>query len=147
MTEPIVEELRRWSAELQGWEFIHIQYFGTPECTKRQEELNDWMVKAKLENVGRYYIDELNKFWIRVEDWIPDSEDTPAWQILSVIERMRELGWKYGCFFSDEQKLPAVYGAEFARGVSSPVVGNAYNENLLLTILKAAYAAWKEMGK
>ena len=73
---------------------------------ERRQELREWSARLKgwvPDTLNRYYIQVDNTPYGNVQmkcnivDWTPDLDSAPASQILSVIERMRELGWKLFC--------------------------------------------------
>ena len=63
----------------------------TPE---ERQELRDWSAEKLMgyRDTGAYYYTDPGKERIAKKDWTPDLDSAPASQILSVIDRMRELG-------------------------------------------------------
>ena len=90
MTQDEIQELRDWSAKKMGWELLHIDYFGTPDETPRQKELESWLLdEVKLEEIGDFYIDVDKNFWMPIEEWLPDIDLN---QCFMLVEKMREEG-------------------------------------------------------
>ena len=93
--EKEIQDLRDWSARLVG---INLPTKEVPDGFYNQYELGGWINTATNE----VYPEEVilrsynctNSKGEKIPDWRPDSEDAPAWQILSVIERMRDRFWK-----------------------------------------------------
>lgn len=117
MNESRRNELREWSAGLMGWtEHFEIHGF-----------------------TGRKRIYYTNEQGIRVgskQGWTPDLPSAPASQILSVIERMRELGW----FLSLDLSMvyPHEWTAQFFSEDEKFTLGTIADDPCL-AILKAAW--------
>lgn len=127
MTPEERQELRRWSAEdLLGW------------------YLQDQMVMV---DSGKEVLGYFNKNCLICyqHEWQPDSDEYPAWQIRSVIEKMRELGFNF--LLEKHLKYHETYFAVFwinptGEGVGKNT-GKGFNDNPFLAILLAAKAAWE----
>lgn len=129
------EELCRWSAEkLCGWK---------EDCVFGITEEKWW-----AEHSG-----PLANFIVKVKDWRPDSDQSPGWQILKVIEVMEELGYSF-VLYSSSLVSSVMVGATaiFSLGVYPPLYLEGHheitqdtpcgkNENKFLAILQAAHAA------
>lgn len=85
--EPIIvnnEKINQMIAEyVMNWELLEIGYYDTSSETKRQKELESWMNKNNINNVGKYYIHEKSNLWIKVDKFSPTSNIDDAWLILS----------------------------------------------------------------
>ena len=72
------QELRKWSAKLQGWVLMPCQFGSIPG------------------NLRMYWVslkdNELCKE-CREEEWMPDDPNSPVWQIQIVIEALRNKGF------------------------------------------------------
>jgi len=83
MTDEERQELRKWSAELMGY----------TEVTDVDPPYQGKVFKTPL---GLVITEEYISAGFP-EPWSPDLPTAPAWQILSVIDRMEKLGWYLTC--------------------------------------------------
>lgn len=80
-------------AQLMGYEKLHVGYFGAHgwddkdnDETPRQVELQRWMLKVGLRDIGDFYIDVKSDFWIKTINYHPLSDMNTTMQ---VAEKMR----------------------------------------------------------
>ena len=117
MTEPTIEELRRWSAEdLMGCKVTFLPF----------DPGNYWYEK-----------DGEVKYW--QHEWKPDRPESG--QIWMVIEKMRELGWWLDLTTNDKDEIDTY--AEFKQSGRYRNSGR-HSDDPCLAILKAAHAAKEE---
>jgi hypothetical protein len=110
------QELRNWAARLKGW------------------YLQDEMVRLDTGRNCSGYFDKSGLF-VYYDDWRPDSDDAPAWQITSVIEEMRRREWVLKL-----HQAATSYGAQFCKlsywagkgGQTSWFEANTWQEAILL---------------
>lgn len=87
-----LDYINRIAQNLLKWDLVKIEKFGTPKCTKRQEQLIDAIATYHLEVGVEYWFDELGTFFIRRDAWNPFEDVNSA---LHIVERTRHLGiWK-----------------------------------------------------
>lgn len=136
MPELSIEELVRWSAEgLCGWH-------KRPQCVN---------ITGGIEYSKDVWVDQSGKIMVFADEWAPHDSNSPAWQILAVIEKIkqRELTICLRNFqslenFGDPRPvIGKTYTAEIMDWDRDEFIGEETNENPFIAILRAAHAAWK----
>lgn len=85
MMELTGEQLRAIDAkvaECMGLELLSVGYFGTDSESKRQTELSQWLDIVDIRNVGKYWIDVADNWWVEAYNWEP----TDSYQVWAVVE-------------------------------------------------------------
>ena len=130
MTEPTIEELRRWSAEdLMGW---FPRYAEDNRCY-------DYYYMP--------YESRDNRYGMQITSWLPDCPESG--QIWMVVEKMRELredgsdGFNFNFNWQGHKGITIAL-AQFHRICGKMEFGSGADDNPCLAILKAAHAAKEE---
>lgn len=78
------------ATELFGWERLDVTYWG--EEGKRQAELEDWLDRLEITEIGEYFIDVGLEFYIKVSEWHPTEDGHQALSILLWLD-INDLHW------------------------------------------------------
>lgn len=134
-----IVELRKWSAELMGWEIYHVSggYSGSP---------NDSGIWPRARNRPghpyAYYRLTNTKSDLRYDPPVWDPDNTNSGKIWMVINKMMALGFSYKL---GDNNPPGIHYCEFWKtDINRFIEGRAFDYNPCLAILKAAYVAMEE---
>lgn len=116
---------------------------------KERQELRDWSARLlgawsdDYAGQGAYFIQHptdkrFRKLLSLHKDWAPDLPESPTWQIMSVVKRMRELGWYCKILNNVFLDFKPHFVCEFFNGEGIRVGNEA--DTLQLAILLAAKA-------
>lgn len=54
-------------------EYLEIGYYGTTSQTAKQTSLYEWIQKVNITDVGEYFIDVDNNYYVHVDEWTPST--------------------------------------------------------------------------
>lgn len=132
MTPERRQELRDWSARLMGWSQKGVGSGKYPKFS-----IEKYGPNGEFEGVWVWLTPKCVSY-----EWTPDLPSAPASQILSVIERMRELGFNFsvsGIGSGYEAEFGTIQGGFLISG-DEEYYGRA--DTLPEAVLLAAHAAW-----
>jgi hypothetical protein len=150
------EELDRLIAEkVMGWESFTMGYWGTTQRdhypyheNERQTELEAWLEKVDLQEIGHFFIDVENDFHVGVGAWKPSANISDAWQ---VVEKLVNTGHCPALLYNDNehwtlsldglQNLPLDEGEEFDLYTTFFVEKGMWLDSVPLAICIAALKA------
>lgn len=134
-----MNELDKQVAEKCGWEYLYVDSFPTQNdpnynsFNPRQKELEYWLEKVEIENVGEYLIKVDLNTWIEPDTYKPSTNLQQAWEAYEQIY-FDVLGIKFWTFYCEHKKVFAV-DVSTLYGLTHQTSYNSFAEALCLMVV------------